>query len=622
MLLCFFGHQTGLAQLKEEMRAVKLTNVDSQILFSDEAIEEAIDYLASIGINAILPVTFNAAKTQFPSKVMQEYLGELIDPRMAGRDPFKRVLIEAHRHGMEVYPWFEYGFAAWYSGASDANGGPFGSKYPHWLSVDVNGAITKKNGFDWLNGLHPEVQTFMNRLVLEMVDTYDLDGIEFSDRIPALPVEGGYDSVTVQLYRSEKGTNPPDDYRDSDWKRWRANKLSDFYESLRDSVKKRDQQLIVASSPSLYPWGYEEYLQDNVMWVNHNIVDHYIPQLYRQNLTDYQYELNKTIDQTLQHKREMIFAGILMNVGSYTIPVTLLRDMLNFNRSVGLLGEAYFFYEGFKKNNGEIGEFLKNEFYNEEAVVPLRNGEIRRPKASIIKGKDAINKSEWNFSGKLNDFQKDSLFVRADFNSTNGIRYSSAVPVDGWYDVYYYNQQQSGLTISDSILVKTIGILGDSLITIPFNTTQYGWNYAASIPVSDKTASISIFPKEDGKEMYAPSVMFILNRKKSPSVKVLNTIVEEVRSNQRSKKIDLKIYPNPFNPTTTVSYKATKTGMYKVMVFSVIGEKILETRNQFVQRNGEFEYQLNMSSQHSGVYLLQLMVDGNIIGTSKLTLIK
>lgn len=125
------------AQVKEEMRAVKLTNVDSQILFSDQAIEEAIDYLASIGINAVLPVTFNAAKTQYPSQVMKEYLDLLIDPRMEGRDPFKRVLIEAHRNGMEVYPWFEYGFAAWYSGAGEANGGPFGARYPQWLSVDV-----------------------------------------------------------------------------------------------------------------------------------------------------------------------------------------------------------------------------------------------------------------------------------------------------------------------------------------------------------------------------------------------------------------------------------------------------------------------------------------------------
>jgi len=46
----------SLPAFSREFRAVKLTNVDSRVLFSDEAIAEAMDYLASIGINVILPV--------------------------------------------------------------------------------------------------------------------------------------------------------------------------------------------------------------------------------------------------------------------------------------------------------------------------------------------------------------------------------------------------------------------------------------------------------------------------------------------------------------------------------------------------------------------------------------
>ena len=38
----FFLPFTALAQLPEELRGVKLTNVDSQVLFSDEAIAEAM----------------------------------------------------------------------------------------------------------------------------------------------------------------------------------------------------------------------------------------------------------------------------------------------------------------------------------------------------------------------------------------------------------------------------------------------------------------------------------------------------------------------------------------------------------------------------------------------------
>ena len=33
-------------------------------------------------------------------------------PRLTGRDVLEVVLREAHRNGIEVYPWFEYGFAS------------------------------------------------------------------------------------------------------------------------------------------------------------------------------------------------------------------------------------------------------------------------------------------------------------------------------------------------------------------------------------------------------------------------------------------------------------------------------------------------------------------------------
>ena len=79
----------------KELRAVKITNVASDVLFSDESIAEAMDYLASIGINAILPVVQNGGYTQFYSEVMDEYFDRPLDPRLNGRDVLEVVLREA-----------------------------------------------------------------------------------------------------------------------------------------------------------------------------------------------------------------------------------------------------------------------------------------------------------------------------------------------------------------------------------------------------------------------------------------------------------------------------------------------------------------------------------------------
>lgn len=62
---------------------------------------------------------------------MDSIFGVKIHPQFAGRDPLERLVIEAHRVGIEVYPWFEYGFAAWYSGSGTATSGRIIQKFPH-----------------------------------------------------------------------------------------------------------------------------------------------------------------------------------------------------------------------------------------------------------------------------------------------------------------------------------------------------------------------------------------------------------------------------------------------------------------------------------------------------------
>ena len=385
------------AQFTEELRGVKLTNVDSQVLFSDEAIIEAMEFLAAAGFNAVLPVVQNGGYTIYPSEVMDHHFDRPIHPHasFAGRDPLAVLIREAHKHGMEVYPWFEYGLATNYSGLNGpATGGFILQTYPEWAAKHPNGDICKKNGFDWMNGINEDVQNFIIELVMEVVRNYDVDGVEFSDRMPAMPVECGYDDYTMELYKSLNGVYPPTDPQNQSWKNWRANELTRFYKMVRDSVKNHDPELFVASSPNIYPWGLNEYLQDSRAWVNQGIIDHWVPQLYRYNRADYVFELNAAWNQPLNDAgREKLISGILMNVGSYTIPADTLRLYMQANRTRGVKGEAFFFYEGLRKNNNELGDIVKTEFYQTPATIPGRNGVQRYP-TSIDRGPHPEERSD------------------------------------------------------------------------------------------------------------------------------------------------------------------------------------------------------------------------------------
>ena len=239
-----------------------------------------------------------------------------IDPELNNRDALERVIIEAHRNGIEVYPWFEYGFAAWYSGGTPPYGGHILQTKPDWACRLSNGQICTENGFDWMSAIHPEVQDFMNKLIVEVMTNYDIDGIEFSDRIPAMPIEGGYEPYTVSLYQSEHGgQNPPANYYDANWKRWRANKMNDWYMGVRTIMKNYDENLFVSSSPSIYPWSYDNYLQDVQTWLDSGVCDQFIPQLYRYTFSEYLFELNQAVSQAGSANLHKLFGGLLMNIG-------------------------------------------------------------------------------------------------------------------------------------------------------------------------------------------------------------------------------------------------------------------------------------------------------------------
>ena len=192
------------------VRGVWLTNVDSDVLFSKNAIQAAVNFLAEHGFNTIYVVMWNDSHTLFPSEVSQDYLGYSIDPRLDGRDPLQEIITAGHARGLRIIPWFEYGFAASYK----KDGGVILQKYPHWAARDTSGALLTKNGFEWLNAYHPEVQTFISKIILEVVNKYDVDGVQGDDRLPAQPVEGGYSEYTQKRYADDhQGAAPPDDPR-------------------------------------------------------------------------------------------------------------------------------------------------------------------------------------------------------------------------------------------------------------------------------------------------------------------------------------------------------------------------------------------------------------------------
>jgi uncharacterized lipoprotein YddW (UPF0748 family) len=340
-----------------EWRGVWVTNVDSKVLDSRESIDEAMKFLADKGFNVVMPVVWNDAYTLYPSKVMKNMFDREISPRFAGRDPLKELIDAAHKHDLQVIAWFEYGFSSSYN----KNGGALLEKKPEWAARDIDGNLLKKNNFEWMNAYMPEVQNFIISLVMEVVQNYDIDGVQGDDRLPAQPSHGGYSDFTVELYKSENsGLEPPENYVDEAWLKWRGDKLNAFAKRLYDTVKEEDKNVLVTWAPSVYPWCYEQYLQDWPEWIRGGYADAVIPQVYRYNIDAYENtlcELDK-IKEELKAYDTPILPGVLLNVGKYTIDNELLQKKVEMNRDHGYEGEIFFFYEGLRKEKNRTANVI------------------------------------------------------------------------------------------------------------------------------------------------------------------------------------------------------------------------------------------------------------------------
>ena len=163
-------------------------------------------------------------------------------------------------------------------------------KNPHWLAIGNDQKPSNYNSTDYYyNSFHPEVQNFMLNLVEESLNLYpEIDGIQFDDRLPAAPANSGYDLWTINQYKLENnGQIPPSNYRDSKWFKWRINKLNSFAKILTEKIKSNGDYL-VSFSPNIYPWSYENLMQDWPTWIKENDVDILNVQCYRKNFSFYE----------------------------------------------------------------------------------------------------------------------------------------------------------------------------------------------------------------------------------------------------------------------------------------------------------------------------------------------
>lgn len=354
---------------ERELRAVWIPNTDTRFFESRAEIASAMEALAQGGVNVVFPVVWSKGATLYPSEVMRALTGEAIDRRYEGRDPLAETIVEAHQRGIEVIPWFEYGFADGHVRFP----GKLLRVHPEWAALGADGKPVIKNNYPWLNSLDPAVQRWMSDLVLEVCRKYDIDGVQGDDRLPALPSEAGYNPEIVAAYKAETGRDAPSDTKEPRWLAWRAERLTKYLTELRAEVKAVRADLVFSMAPGAPSWAYTEYLQQQERWMELGLLDALHPQVYARSFAEYEQMLGTVFALDWVAKRkDKLFPGVLVRIGDWRASGELLCDSVELNRKRKLEGEVYFFHQGLLDDGGARLAALAKGPYKRAAAAPWR----------------------------------------------------------------------------------------------------------------------------------------------------------------------------------------------------------------------------------------------------------
>ena len=336
-----------------------------------ENVCSSLDLMASLNFNTLFVCSWAATKACWNSDVLVQETtytspeqGNMYAGYTGGSgDALKDIISEAHKRDIKVVLWFEYGFMHRVGGV-DLND-PLLAKHPDWIGINNEGGYSNYNKTDfYLNAYDPAVQGFFLSLIREVLAKYpDVDGVQGDDRMPAMPVNSGYDPVTSAAYKEATGKEPSANYenQNSDWMRFRLDILNAFAGKIWDMVKEINPDIAVCFSPNNYPWCKQNLMQDWPTWVAEGHADLisvqcYIPGSY-----------NTYVEHSLRYVDKTKFNPVMiLKNGDNILSEESIRSEIEFNRENQTCGESQFWFDGIRERAK-----LFRELYPTKATNPL-----------------------------------------------------------------------------------------------------------------------------------------------------------------------------------------------------------------------------------------------------------
>ena len=220
------------------------------------------------------------------------------------------------------------------------------------------------------------------------------------------------------------------------------------------------------------------------------------------------------------------------------------------------------------------------------------------------------------------------------------------VPADEVWDIHYFDSlnvmaiggdpDQFGVGILQSTDAGIsweyfeIGIFGQAL-AVSFRTESEGWAVVPQAETFVLTFDYGVnwlaYPATDNSKLYdiifTDSLTGYAVGEEGVILKYKYQIPDFIGEDSIPVLNDFTLYqnfPNPFNPSTTISYYISEPSIVSIKIYDVLGN-LISTLMDENKTSGNYKVEWNAESEPSGIYYVQLSVDGKL-STKKMVLLK
>ncbi len=303
-------------------------------------------------------------------------------------DPLALLVEEGHRAGLEVHAWVNI-FLTWKpTEQRPASPRHVYLQHPEWFMRSADGIDMGRVALDGVDLVErgvtgrflspgvPEVRAHLLRVIEEIVDEYDIDGIHM-DYVRYPNIHYDYSPAVNEAFRARYGLDPAGrndneagagagadatDVRKL-WHRWRSEQVSLLVGQARDAIArlKPAVRLSAAVKPDIES-AYTQYGQDWIAWSNRGLVDFVVPMFYEGSTQEIERQMAEA-------RKRVKKAGLYAGIGVWNQNADETVAQIEIARVRGFQGVVLFSADGFVQQEGLTGELHKGPFRAPSALL-------------------------------------------------------------------------------------------------------------------------------------------------------------------------------------------------------------------------------------------------------------